>query len=539
MKNIIKKIICIMIAVIMMFSVCSAAFAAGDVTPVIVVSGLGSFPLSLLDENGEIDEDAQVFPPTSDGIVKVVGKAIIPLAKALKEGDWNLFADGTFESIYADLFDAISCDEEGNSLYSVGTNFFDGNVGSYPETFIDTDKTDDEIGMIRGIAEEIGAENVFFFCYDWRLSPLLHADELADYIKAVKEETGASKVTLVPASMGGTVVNSYLYKYGSDAIDRIIYCEVASKGLEMVGELFSKNIEVSTDMVFEKLFNMEKGDIAVQALIGALYTGVEHIPGAEKYIDTFLKNFVDALGDRAYNEILIKSFANMTGLWAFCPDSYFEADKEIMFGKDANKKFIDEIDEYHYNVQVKSEDLMSEAIANGVQVYIIAAYGYMSTPLTGKAWLQCDNLVETQNESFGATCANYGENFGKNYEALGTVCADKSHNHVSTDAIIDASTCAFPEQTWFIKNNRHIGLDYGTDCQKLLVTFINAEEQLTVHSLEEYPQFVSLNLKTGKFSSLTGSKIKLDIFDRHSNIFLRLFAFIVGIVDLFKDLLNL
>ena len=532
-----KKIVSIMLAVLMMLSVCSVAFAADETTPVIVVSGLNSFPLYLMDNDEEIKDENQVFPPSAEGIVKVALKSLPSLAEALAKGDWNAFADGSFESIYADLFEVISCDKEGNPVHKISTRTFDGNVGNHQAFFKDNEQVSDEVGIIRGIIDELGEENVFFFNYDWRLDPLDHADELNDFIKAVKSETGSQKVTLVPASMGGTVVNSYLYKYGSDGIEKIIYCEVASRGLDLVGELFGKNIEITTDMLLERLFNFEKSDIFLQALIGALYTGAENIEGLEAYVDSFVKNFVDELSDRAYEEVLFKSFATMPGMWAFCPDSYYENDKEVMFGKSANGTFINKIDSYHYNVQKNNEKLMNEAIENGVQIYIIAAYGYVGFPVTSVAWEQSDCLIETKNESFGAVCAPYGEHFEKDYKALGTVCGEKSHNHVSVDGIVDASSCSFPEQTWFIKNNRHVGLDYATDCTKLLMYFINAEEQLTVHSSEEFPQFVSLNLSSGKFTSLTGEKIKPGIMDKHSNILLRLLTFVLGIFEKLKNLI--
>ncbi|MGN1419520.1 MAG: hypothetical protein ACI4W6_09340, partial [Acutalibacteraceae bacterium] len=327
MKKTIQKTLSVFLAVVMTLSLCVFAFAADAPSPIVVVSGMGAFPLYLYDENGNVGE--QVYGPSAEGIMEVCKDAIMPLAKTALSGDWNDFADGTFDSIYSKLFEVISCDEEGNSRYNVDTIHFPGNVGNYPEYFKNSSNNEDEIAIVKSAIDKVGEENTFFFNYDWRLDPLIHADELAEFIADVKAETGASKVTLIPASMGGTVVNSYLYKYGSDSIDKIIYCMVASKGLDMVGELFGKNIEMTTDMVLERLFNFEKGDILLQALCAVLQTGAEH-SGMEKALDKFVANFISSLSDRAYEEILKKSFASMPGMWAFCPESYYENDMAAM-----------------------------------------------------------------------------------------------------------------------------------------------------------------------------------------------------------------
>ena len=62
-----------------------------------------------------------------------------------------------------------------------------------------------------------------------------------------------------------------------------------------------------------------------------------------------------------------------------------------------------------------------------------------------------DALIDTQYTSGGATCSDYGSTLGDDY-----VCkANCGHNHLSPDNRIDASTCALPENTWFIEGQYH------------------------------------------------------------------------------------
>ena len=525
----IKSAIAVLLAVIMLCSVMSvAASAAEKVTPVIVVSGLNSFPLYDGEEN-------QVFPPSANSIIKTVGKSLLPLAKAAVKGDISIFGDEVFKTVYEELFEVISCDENGVPLRSdIHAIDFSQSVDNYPQYIKDSEQNDDEVGIMKALIDEIGGKNVYFFNYDWRIDPMEHVDPLKALIEKVKSEKNTDEVILVPCSMGGVVVNSYLSRYGSDGIKKIFYCTVASKGLDLVGELFSKQITVDVATLMEYFFSFEAGEIFAQALIGVLQTSFEITPTITKAIDKFTEKLLEELNDQAFDGLFLKSFALMPGLWSFCPDEYYEADKKIIFEDGKNEELIKKLDNYHYNVQTKAETLMQTAMDKGCEIYIIAAYGYVGFPATKAAFTQSDCLIETKNESFGAITARYGESFDKSYKAAGTVCNDPEHTHVSTDGAIDASSCTFPEITWFIKNNRHVGFTYKTDASKMLMWMILNDEPFDVYTNEDYPQFVELNLTSGKFSSLTGKEMNPSYLDNHSNLITRLVRFIVNIYTLIK-----
>ena len=338
--------------------------------------------------------------------------------------------------------------------------------------------------------------------------------------------------------MGGIITNSYLYKYGSGDISKIVYCLVASKGIDMVGALFSNQLSINTDMLLERLFSFERGDIFTQTLISLLQTGVELTPELTKRVDEFVASFLSATTDRAYRDILSVSLASMPGMWSFCPDEYYEKAKKEMFPNGADEDFIKRIDEYHYNVQNKAETLMKSAKESGTTVYVTASYGYVGMPVTKSAWEQSDCLIETKNESFGATCALYGENLGKDYKAAGTVCKDETHTHLSTDGIIDASSCLFPEQTWFIKYMKHVGFKNNTEASELLLWLVSSEEEVFVDSENGYPQFSEFNNTTGKLSSLTGSEIKHSILDEHSSFLSRLVEFFKNLCSVITNLVS-
>ncbi len=522
MKKTLKSAISLILTLIIISGTVLISAAKENVTPVIVVSGMNSFPLT--NESGE-----NIYPPSGDKITGLVMDNIKPLLGFLVSGDWQKLGDEIIYDVYEDLFAEIVCDEKGNSVSKIKTSTFPKSVDNYPDVFAGGEETEDEIGIIKGLIEDMGGENVYFFNYDWRLDPMKHADDLNAFVENVKKEKKCDKVTLIPCSMGGTVTNSYLYKYGNGSVNKVIYAMTAIQGLDAVGEVFHRKIDVDVDVLMSYLFSMQRDDLAMQILMSALASFTEITPAVTKFVDKFIDDSLEELNDRVYDELMVISFGTLPGFWSLVPDSYYDEAKDIFFAGKIDKTFESVIDNYHNNVQARAEEIMKAAAQSGTEIYVLASYGYVGGPYTNKAMNQSDCLIETANQSLWATTALYGESFGEDYEAIGTKCADKSHNHVSTDGIVDASTCGFPENTWFIKYNKHVGVPYGTDCQKLMTYLVTSESYVNVHSNEKYPQFMSLNKNTGKLTSLTGDEIKADIASGKSSFFMRL-------VEIFRNL---
>ena len=515
MKKTARKLLSVLLSFIMIFSLTSVAFAKEDVTPVIVVSGMNSFPLTS-GKTGEV-----VWPIQTDNIMSAVKESVLPAAAMLVTGNREKYGGEIINNVYTKIFEKVACNENGESVYDVDITFFSDSLDKYPDEFGEG-ATVSEGGITRSLIREIGRENVYYFNYDWRLSPMKHADELNKLVEKAKADKGVSKVTLIPCSMGGTVTNAYLYKYGSDSVKKIIYTMSAIQGLSSVGEMFSRRIDFNVDTLMNYLFSMQKDDLKMQVVMAIVNTLVETMPCVTKLADKLTQEVLAQTNDRVYNELMIKSMGKFAGWWAMVPDEYYDNAKEAFFEGNIPESFEKLIDSYHYNVQRNAEDLMKSAADKGVDIYVLASYGYVGAPYTNQAMTQTDCLIETHYQSGRALTAPYGETFGKDYIAKGTQCSDLSHNHVSTDGIIDASTCFFPENTWFIKYNKHVGVPYGTDCEKLMLYLALSDDYVTVRSNEKYPQFMELNRLTGELTSLTGDEIKIDLRDKESSFIIRM-----------------
>ena len=529
MKKIIKRILSLVLTVLMLIGAVPMSFAK-DADPVIVVSGMASYTL----DDGETGE--RVYGPKTEVILSLVGRALPDAAKFLFTKDYQALADAVVSDVYNSIFEGMACDAEGNSKHNITTKTFPLSLDNYPDEWDFSTRLADEEAVIGAAIKTVGADNSYFFNYDWRLDPMATAEKLNAFIENVKQVEGSSTVTLIPCSMGGVITNAYLSKYGNASVSRIVYAMTAYHGMDMVGELFNKNLTLDTKLLTEYLFTFQRDKVDMQILMALLKTVTEMFPALTKGIDSFIDESLFELSDRVYNEILVGSLGSCPGFWSFIPDNYYESAKKAMFGEKLNAEFERKIDSYHYGVQVKAHELMENARLSGTDIILLSSYGFVGAPYTNQAMTQTDCLIETYHEAGGATTALWGKTLGdKNYEPIGTVCGDKSHNHVSTDLIIDASTGVYPEYTWYIKYNKHVGLDYDTDCTDFLQWLITAESQPTVHDNEKYPQFMHFNNTTGKLTSLTGDERKANILDGESNFFVRFF---VILESLYSTIIN-
>ena len=236
LRLIMKKVISVILALIFAlscFAVCSAA--EDEVTPVIVISGMNAYPL--VDEN-----EKTVFPMSLDVLFKDVPPIAGSAVASLLTSNWKYLQKYGLEPI-ADLFAGMACDENGDSVKDLHVRLFPESLDNYRDHF-ETFTTNQE-GTARAVADKVGWDNTYFMNYDWRISLMKLADELKEYVDRAMAEHGCDKVTLVPMSFGGTIVNSYLIKYSADHIKHIVYASTAFNGVEMVGRLFSGDPKIT------------------------------------------------------------------------------------------------------------------------------------------------------------------------------------------------------------------------------------------------------------------------------------------------------
>lgn len=511
-----RKIMSVLLVVIMIVCAAVPALAASEKqTPVIVVSGMGTFPLYSGDE--------QIFPMENTKIVKAVSQIVLPLAGSVGTNDWEIFAKYGTKPIH-DLFEKMRCDDDGNGLYEVHTKTFPESAGHYKDTF---HATRAELSVVERVAGKIGWDNTYFFSYDWRINPMKIADDLNETVSRVMDETGSSKVSLVAMSFGGTITSAYIYKYGTQSLKNVVYASTAFMGTSIVGGLFSGNPQVKLGDALEYLATAVQDSKSAAALVGISAKALSTIGvKGEKAVDDYIKAMFEVLQYPAYSEIFMDTFAHFQGIWCLMGGEYYEAAKEYMpTVATFSEKFFEETDEYMYCVQAKTEQLLKDAKADGVNVSIISAYGYSGIPLTPDANKQTDTLIDSDFMAGNCAVAPFGKTLSDLDYSKENACTE--HNHISTDNQVDASVGMLPENTWLIKNMNHVEFSGGEVSGDLLVFLATSESYVDVHSDARYPQFIELDRQTRTYSSLTEG-VKLD--GESENSTSKIFASIIEFV---------
>ena len=482
-----RSIVCVILSILMMFSLLAPAFAAGDEckcgnTPIVSVVGFGHVPLV----NGE---GTQVFAPEADVIVNAVLPVIPSLLQFLADDDMDALLDAVIPAAQQ-IFDPIKCDENGDSVDPTVTvdRFFEDSCDTYDYYIKESEQ--DELSI--ECAETVGGDHTFIFTHDWRRSPLDTAKDLNEFIQNVKEKTGHSKVSINGQSMGTCVVQAYLALYGTDDIKNICMFSGAFTGLEMCKDLFTGHIYLDADGIVDIIIQAIKGSPDSRVLGQLLkYTGL-----FEKVIEKMAPLMDDdQYKNRLYNEIFIPYFGMFAGVWSFVPEESFnEALNYMFFNSDfsfhPSISYIAKLTAYHELVQKTLEERCTEYYNDAnTNFSIVSNYNRQIAPVTPSSTMNSDGVIETYRTSYGATVADRNTTLGENY----TQVNDDGHNHVSPDTVVDASTCRFPECTWFIKNMDHVKFRQGSNAT-LYAWLLTSEKQVTISSNPLYTQFLYYNV---------------------------------------------
>lgn len=504
-----KKVLSLILVFVLVFSVSATTLAASEKcncgkTPVVYIQGFGE--ALLLDADSE--DAVSVFPPSGNAIMKGIPDILKALAVAVIANDDKGFADNAMSAVEKMLGD-MACDEKGNSVYNVS---FEPDEMDGAEQHIYGNPFSDPDGS-------------YHFIYDWRLDPIFNAKELDKFIEAVKELTGHDEVSLMAHSQGNTIVAAYLELFGSDGIEKIAFLSPAFKGLSLLGSLYANKASIrDKGDEFADLIRGAMGTDPAGDLLAAIVSSLDDIGIAGGLLD-WAQTLLDKQLERILQECLVDLFGTMPGTWAFVPDEYYEDAKATMFcGNEKYDELVEKLDYYHYNVQNEVENIIQDAMDNGVEVIISLGYGISTIPVPAGAAEQADMLIDVEYMSIGATCASpFGTTFSEDYKQA-EYCS--GHNHVSPDLTVDASTCAFPEITWFVRDQTHS--EFSDGYGEFLNWAMLYDGQPTVHTDEKYPQFM-VRTEDGTLEPVNGP-VPVDTRSNIRIIFASLFEMIANSV---------
>lgn len=360
------------------------------------------------------------------------------------------------------------------------------------------------------IAEKIGYENTYVFTYDWRLAPSVNAEKLKTQIEKVKADTDADKVSVISEGYGSVVATEYL-ALNEDAADSIKnFVTVSSEflGTSIMGDLFTNNLvnEFTKLEDFTSAYIRYTNDISDNPITAYTTWLINYILNREHEVQDFCFHVEEMIANLHFGFIYSGAKAElvkMPGMWALVPAETFEAAVDAMFKDEPNETFLATITEYNDH-QYYYEDILNDAKDSGINISVVSLWDIQILPIGNTFSVQSDGVVDTSYSSFGATCVEINS-VAYAMRAVQEIEDGHMHQSESYDMLtplhelggicryIDASTCALPENTWFIKNMKHGTFTYDSNSMQFLHWLVLADAPTDVHQRAEYKQFMTYN----------------------------------------------
>ena len=445
-----KKILAVILAILMIFTTTSIAFASEEPVqdcPVILIPG---FTSSNVYDNIE-DPDTLAAFPTTDDILAVVTEAFIP--SLLK------FAiDRDTDKLVVRVTDRV------NDMFKY---WFNEPTGEAKEGS----------GIVPQELTDVSITSRLTFSYDWRADPVRIADELHEYIETVCALSGSDKIALGCHSLGSTIGLAYLTKYGNDRVSAVVFDSPACNGVALIGNILTGNVSLDPQGIAYYLEAL-LGESEYKALVDSIMDIFKNA-GVLDLFSRFADVIIEALAPAVYRETVAPLLGCWPTIWTMLPDSDVDAAKAYIFGDIlAGKDYSaleSKIDGYNKTVRANRTATLKSFDAVG-NFAIISRYTVQSIPLKGSAHILSDTIIDTPSTSFGATTAPIGDYFSDDY------LAGKDPAYISPDKTVDASTCLFPEKTWFIRDSGHF--ETGGVTELYYDMFFFAEKELTCDTAE-------------------------------------------------------
>lgn len=491
-----KKLISLLLVLLLFISIVAPSASAIEMndirskTPIVCISGDGG---ALVDKDGnQLSKLTKFFTnngnSTESGddqmsnILSSVANVIFPLIyNGIINNDFDPYYDA-LQSELSELFGDMVLDENGEASNGSGVDPWGIEQNEFDMTW------DRKWGKDFYLPED------YHFWYDWRLDPITLADQFNDYIQGVKNITGAPKVAILSRCLGTNVVCAYIQKYGLDDICGIGFDGAVCMGAEPISESISGNFNIDGNALkrvlidgnFLNLFNIDPLIIATIDLAeksGIFDTAI----GISK--ETFYKTLVEGV-----TSAVTLAAISYPGYWACVKPEDFDSALYYVFGEEGSEKrikyagLIEKITRYNDEIKVNIPDILMSIKENNVNVGVIAKYGLQLLPICKSRNEIADTFVSINSASFGATTGNIYKTLPEKY--LEDLTNRGLDSYVSPDNLIDASTCIFPDYTWFIKGVKHS--EWTEAENNLLATVITADRQLTIKDFPE-TQFMVRN----------------------------------------------
>jgi len=495
MKNGFKRVISIILCAAMLVSIGAIGASAAtktecggdcDISPVVILPGINHSPTYLYDENDEpyLDADgghvggtllilelSKLWGKIPALVLSLLGTIMLQHSIGLEQAAYNAAKAA---------FWVQECDNDGNFVNNLQTQRW-----NHPISEMTEDDKDWLYRMIplQRVEEAIGGDHIYMFTFNLVGDPIQSAAELDEYIDMVKEQTGHDKVTLLPVSLGGTILTAYLNEYGHGDLDQIINVVACLNGTDIVADMMDRKWNLADEYFYHEFIPPILGD---DATLGYLINIVLHI---------IPRSGVDSILTGAISAILDSMMINCPQIWAMIPSHRYDALAERYLNDPAKKVLKEKTDRFQ-DARLNLEKNILDAVEDGVRVNSIAAsnldfgeqdYTFFAIVASAKEH-NSDGIINLPSTTIGATGAAGDQTLADVDYEKNTKCTNSAHNHISPDNMVDVSTAVLPENTWiFLEQHHEVG---NNDVVLNLVQAIIEGKVANVNdNPANYPQF--------------------------------------------------
>lgn len=539
-----KKLLSFTLAVIMMFTLFTPAFAAEDATsrskvPTILIAGDGDplydadnnrlfKPTEILDYLGGDDEEED---GEDSAILESVANVLMPfLLEGIAFDRWDNYYENLQKEI-SELFSDIILDNNGEVTNGTGISNARKN---YMAKAIKTDKADKN--------GEYGLYD-YRFWYDWRLDPVAVADDFHNYIEAVKKVTKKDKVAIVGRCLGTSVVLAYVAKYGTESIHGVAFYGSVAAGAEILSEPISGKFSIDGNAISRTMSDYSE-TLGIHPFIGATIELLEKSGALDALTDVAKEEIYFKLVKGVTSALALSTFYTWPNYWAAVSEEDYDEAMLYVFGEEGSEKrteyagLIEKLESYDKLVRDNLTPLMKSFGEKGINVAILSKYGYQLLPICKSSEAVADEFTSAKRSSFGATTSTIYTTLSDEYiAALG----EKS-KYVSPDKRVDASTCLYPDSTWFVKGSSHTLWNRYED--ELVHTVATADRQLTTADMG-YTQYMVYDAEKDTMSVMTEENcntekwVARDELDNPEGKKGRLAAFLWALMNWLTNLFNM
>ena len=263
-----------------------------------------------------------------------------------------------------------------------------------------------------------------------------------------------------------------------DCLAKVLYIVPCLDGTSLIGDVFTDKVrfldpDVLYDGFLSTFFDKETSSL-IETVLRILPDEVI-MKGLEKGVEVLV------------NDIMTMS----TSMWAMCSsEAYPEAAAKYLSSPD--RADIKAQTDKYYKAQLNSKKNIQTLVDKGIEVLTVAEYDIQMYGVGGSYDVEnADGMIPLASTAMGVHAANVGETLPEDYVQQNTSinCSDPTHNHISKDRVVDASTGLLPDTTFYFDGQKHEQTALNDNILKLALRIL--ENKVTdVYSDPDFPQFI-------------------------------------------------